>query len=304
MRPDPFDGLAVFLAVAERKSFTAAAASLGVSPAAMSQAVRSLESRLGLPLFQRTTRRVGLTEAGSALLARVRPAAGDIVEAIDGLAGFRDRPAGLLRLSVPRLAVGLVIEPVLPIFRSTYPDVSVEIAVEDATIDLTERGFDAGLRIGEYVERDMIAVRLTRDIRWCIVGAPAYLAKRGRPRRPADLAEHDCIAYRFPSSGALYRWELEEKGRAFSVDPGSAVIVNDGGLGVSMALAGLGLNYTADLFVAEELRSGRLARVLDRYLPTTPGLFLYFPARAQAQPKLRAFIDLTVATLRKAGTRR
>jgi DNA-binding transcriptional LysR family regulator len=259
--------------------------------------VKSLEEKLGTPLFIRTTRRVGLTEAGAALLARTAPAAAEIIAAVEDVASVHE-PSGLLRLTVPRMAVPLVVEPVVPALRREYPRVAVEVAVEDATVDLSARSFDAGIRIGEYVERDMVAVRLSRDITWAVVASPAYLAARGRPEAPQDLAGHEAIRYRFPNSGALYRWEFERDGRSFSVDPPGSLIVNDGALLVSWARAGLGLAYVADIAVEAELRAGQLVRVLEQFLPTTPGLFLYFPQRAQAQPKLRAFIDLARQVLR------
>ena len=289
---DPFSGLAAFLAVADEGGFTSASARLGVSPAAVSQAVKALEARLGTPLFVRTTRRVGLTEAGAALLSRLRPAAADIARAIETAGAMGDEPSGLLRLTVPRMAVPLVIDPVVPALRRAHPRIAIEVAVEDATVDLLGRGFDAGIRIGEYVERDMVGVRLTRDIVWSLVAAPSYLDAHGRPLTPEDLTRHESIRYRFPASGALYRWEFERNGRSVSVDPPGNIIVNDGALLVSFAKAGLGLSYVADIAVEAELDAGLLERVLEPFLPTTPGLFLYFPQRAQSQPKLRAFIDV------------
>jgi DNA-binding transcriptional LysR family regulator len=298
--PDPFHGLAVFIAVAEAGGFTAAAARLGISPAAVSQAVKQLEARLGMPLFIRTTRRVALSEAGSALLSGAGPAAMEIAAAIAAVGEMRGEPSGLLRLTVPRMAVPLVVEPVVPMLRRAHPKVAVEVAVEDAAVDLPGRGFDAGIRIGEYIEQDMIAVRLTRDIAWSVVGSPGYFASRGRPMRPEDLSRHEAIRYRFPGSGMLYRWEFERDGKAVSVDPPGSLIVNDGALLVSWACAGLGLAYVADIAVETELADGRLVRVLKPFLPKTPGLFLYFPRRAQGQPKLRAFIEIARTVLRKS----
>lgn len=304
-RSDGFSGLSEFLAVARHASFRAAAAELGVTPAAVSQAVRVLEAKTGLVRFQRTTRRVGLTEAGEKLLTRVRPAATEIADAFAALTDLRERPAGLLRLSVPRVAVPLVIEPVLPDFRRAYPDVAVDVDVNDAAIDLTSNNLDAGIRIGEQVERDMIAVRLTPDLRWSVLGAPAYFASRGRPRTPEELTRHECIRYRFLTAGSIYRWEFERGGREFSVDVPGGVTVNDGSLMMSLALQGMGLIYTADLFAARELAARQLESVLDEFLPRTQGLFLYFPARTQTQPKLRAFIDLvTAASKRRDGRAR
>lgn len=302
-RSDGFSGLAEFLAVARHASFRAAAAELGVTPAAVSQAIRALETRTGLVLFQRTTRRVRLTEAGESLLARVRPAAAEIADAFQALTDLRERPAGLLRLSVPRIAVPIVIEPVLADFRRAYPDVAVDIDVSDAVVDLTANNLDAGIRMGERVERDMIAVRLTPDLRWSVLGAPAYFAAHGRPRTPEELTRHECIRYRFVTAGSIYRWEFVRNGREFSVDVPGGVTVNDGALMMSLALEGMGLIYTADLFAARELATGELEAVLAEFLPTSPGLFLYFPARTQTQPKLRVFIDMLTASANKRSRR-
>ena len=302
-RSDGFSGLSEFLSVAKHASFRAAAAELGVTPAAVSQAIRTLEVKTGLVLFQRTTRRVGLTEAGEQLLARVRPAAAEIAGAFAALTDLRERPAGLLRLSVPRVAVPLVIEPVLADFRRAYPDVAVEIDVNDAAVELTTNNLDAGIRIGEQVERDMIAVRLTPDLRWSVLGAPSYFAARGRPRTPEELTQHECIRYRFLTAGSIYRWEFVRGGREFSVDAPGGVTVNDGDLMMMCALKGMGLIYSADLFAARALAAGKLEAVLEEFLPTTPGLFLYFPARTQTQPKLRAFIDMMTAGKRRDAGR-
>ncbi|HTN82195.1 MAG TPA: LysR family transcriptional regulator [Sorangium sp.] len=299
---DRFEGLTVFLTVARRRSFRAAAAELGVTAGAVSQSIQALERRVGLPLFARTTRRVGLTEAGEKLLERLAPAASEIGAALEALGELRERPAGLLRLTVPRMAVPFVIEPVLPRFRRAHPGVDVEISVDNTFVDLAETGFDAGVRIGEALAKDMIAVRLTGDLRWIVVGAPAYFAAHGRPEVPEDLLAHACIRYRFQSA-ALYRWEFARDGREIAVDVPGAITVNDGELALSLAREGLGLAYTAEPFVAEDLARGTLATALDAYAAAGPGLFLYFPARAQAQAKLRAFIDTALAVLAPAGRR-
>jgi DNA-binding transcriptional LysR family regulator len=300
-RTDLFTGLSEFLAVADHASFRAAAAELGVTPAAVSQAIRSLEARVGgLPLFQRTTRSVALTEAGAEFLARLRPASTEIGEAVEALVQLRQRPMGRLRLSVPRIALDLVIIPVLPEFRRTYPDVRVEIAVDDASVDLTTDRFDAGIRIGEFIERDQVAVRITPDFRWSVLGTPAYFAARGRPRVPEDLTGHECIRYRFPTARAVYRWQFQRKGREFSLDPPGSVVVNDHIAMIELAKKSVGLVYTADLVAARELESGELEAVLASHLPRKPGLFLYFPAKSQNQPKLRAFIDMATRFMKRA----
>ncbi|WP_437964169.1 LysR substrate-binding domain-containing protein [Sorangium sp. So ce260] len=293
---DRFEGLTVFLTVARRRSFRAAAAELGVTAGAVSQSIRALERRVGLPLLARTTRRVGLTEAGEKLLDRLAPAASEIGAALEALGELRARPAGLLRLTVPRVAVRLVVEPVLPRFRREHPGVDVEVSVDDTLVDLAEAGFDAGVRMGEAIAKDMVAVRLTGDFRWLVLGAPAYFAAHGRPEAPEDLLAHTCIRHRFESS-AVYRWEFVREGRDVAVDVPGAITLNDGDLALSLAREGLGLVYAADLLVAEDMARGTLVTALEEYAPTGPGFYLYFPARAQTQAKLRAFIDTALAVL-------
>ena len=294
-RIDAFTGLTEFLAVAAHSSFRAAATQLGTTPSAVSQAIRALELRLGLPLFQRTTRRVGLTEAGATLLARLKPAANEIGDCLEALGALRERPSGLLRLSVPRIAVELVVVPLLPAFRQAFPEVAVEVDVNDAAIDLAAEGFDAGIRIGEFVQRDMVALPVTPDIRWMVLGSPAYFAARGWPQRPEDLIDHECLRYRFPTARSVYRWEFLRDGKEFSIDVPGKMLLNDSMLFHAMACQGLGLIYTTDAAAERELAEGRLVAVLEAYLPTSPGLYLYFPRRSQAQPKLRAFIDVAMA---------
>lgn len=300
-RTDLFTGIAEFLAVARRASFRAAGADLGVTPSAVSQAVRALETKIGLPLFQRTTRKVALTEAGARLLAQVSPAAANIGEALETVGALRQRPAGLLRLSLPRIALDLVLMRILPEFRKAFPDIGVEIDVNDASIDITAEQYDAGIRIGEFVARDMVAVKLTSDFRWVVVGAPTYFASRGKPRTPQDLTRHECIRYRFPAARTIYRWEFVKDGREFSVEPTGSLVVNDHLTMIRFAALGLGLAYTAEIVAANELASGQLGEVLRSWLPTKPGLFLYYPSRNSAQPKLRAFIDVATAAMRKSN---
>ncbi|HLH86956.1 MAG TPA: LysR family transcriptional regulator [Xanthobacteraceae bacterium] len=291
-RVDQFSGLAEFLAVAQHASFRAAGAELRVTPSAVSQAVRALETRLHMPLFARTTRNVALTEAGAALLARLSPAAAEIGSALESLGALRERPTGTLRLSVPRIAVDLAMLRVLPAYREACPDVTVEIDVNDTSIDLATMQFDAGIRIGADIERDMIAARITPDFRWVVVGSPAYFVEHGKPKSPRDLARHQCIRYRYPTARAVHRWGFRQRARSYSLDPPARIIVNDHLTMIACAKLGLGVAYTADLVAAPALASGELEEVLAPHLPTTPGLFLYFPARSQTQPKLRAFIDL------------
>jgi DNA-binding transcriptional LysR family regulator len=301
MNHDPFDGLTEFLAVAEHKSFTLAATRLAVTPTAVSHAIKLLERRTGVLLFQRTTRRVALTEAGASLFARLRPAASEIDEALAVLSGFRDQPMGTLRLTAPRLSGALLMEPLIPLFREAHPQVTLDISLDDATVDLMAGGFDAGIRLGESIEKDMVAVRLTPDLQWSVVGAPAYFAKAGKPASPEDLTRHQCIGFRFSTSGSAHRWEFRREGRDFTVGVEGGVIVNDRRLLVAAARSGSGLAYACDLEIADELADGRLERVLQPFVPLSSALYLYFPSRTQTQPKLRAFIDLATRWIAEQG---
>lgn len=301
MNHDPFDGLTEFLAVAEHKSFTLAATRLAVTPTAVSHAIKLLERRTGVLLFQRTTRRVALTEAGASLFARLRPAASEIDEALAVLSGFRDQPMGTLRITAPRLSGALLIEPLMPLFRQAYPQVSLDISLDDATVDLMESGFDAGIRLGESIEKDMIAVRLTPDLQWSVVGSPAYFAKAGKPLSPEELTRHACIGFRFASSGSAHRWEFRRDGRDFTVGVESGMLVNDRKLLISAARNGLGLAYACNLEIIDELANGQLERVLQPFVPLSSGLYLYFPSRTQTQPKLRAFIDMATQWIADRG---
>jgi DNA-binding transcriptional LysR family regulator len=301
MNHDPFDGLTEFLAVAEHKSFTLAATRLAVTPTAVSHAIKLLERRTGVLLFQRTTRRVALTEAGASLFARLRPAASEIDEALAVLSGFRDQPMGTLRITAPRLSGALLIEPLIPLFRQAYPQVSLDISLDDATVDLMTGGFDAGIRLGESIEKDMVAVRLTPDLQWSVVGSPEYFAKAGRPLNPEELTRHDCIGFRFSTSGNAHRWEFRRDGRDFTVGVEGGLTVNDRRLLVSAARNGQGLAYACDLEIIDDLASGRLERVLQAFVPLSTALYLYFPSRTQTQPKLRAFIDLATRWIADQG---
>jgi len=297
-RIDVFSGLTEFMAVAEQGSFRSAAAQLRVSAAAVSQAVKALEARVGMPLFLRTTRSVALTEAGAQLHRRLRSATGEITEALGEIDALRQRPSGVLRLSVPRIALDLVVLPVLPGFRAAYPDIKVELDVNDASVDIANEGFDAGMRVGDFVERDMVAVRLTPGFRWRVLGTPAYLARHGVPRKPEELLQHQCIGYRFPTAKTVYRWQFQNNGRPLSVDVAGGIIVNDHLTMIALARAGTGLVYTADLVAARDIKAKRLRAVLSAYCISGPGLHLYFPRRSQQQPKLRAFIDFAKQALR------
>lgn len=292
MTESSFDGVRAFLAVAELNSFTAAAARLGVTTTAVSKAVKLLEARHGAVLLRRTTRSVALTDAGAALAGMLRGAVAQIDDAFATLHASNGRPSGTLRLTMPRALGALAIAPLAERFRQRCPDVTLDIALDDGAVDLVAAGFDAGIRLGQSVARDMVAVRLSADLRWSVLASPAYLARSGRPDTPEALTAHQSLRYRFPASGALHRWNFVRDGQPFQVDTGGGVIVNDTTLIRQFALAGMGLAYLPDMEAAADIDAGRLERVLAPFVPTSSGLFLYFPVRTQHQPKLRAFIDL------------
>jgi DNA-binding transcriptional LysR family regulator len=284
------DGLEAFLRVAERKSFRAAAVDLGVSPSAISQTVRALEARVGAPLLTRTTRSVGLTEAGQFFLERARPAFTDLNAAYEAARSLGDKPAGLLRLNMPRVVVADLVEPRLAGFLAAYPEVEVEICAEDGFIDLVESGFDAGIRLGEFLQADMIAVRLTPPFRFVAVGSPDYFERHGRPARPADLRRMPCVRFRH-SSGGIANWQFMEGNRPVEVAVHGPVILNDLGATLAVARQGIALAHVAEPLVQAQLASGALETVLDEFAPRSPGVYLYYPSRTQMLPKLRAFVD-------------
>ncbi|TKT76210.1 LysR family transcriptional regulator [Aquamicrobium sp. LC103] len=285
------DGVLAFLCVAERRSFRAAAAALGVSPSALSQTIKALEQDLGVALLARTTRSVNLTEAGSLFLEQARPAIEALQASFASIEAYGGAPSGLLRLNASRGVLPFLLDPILQGFRQIHPQVKIELFADDGFADIVEGGFDAGIRLGELLRPDMIALRLTPPFRFAVVGAPDYLARHGKPRTPEQLRRHDCIRFRHATSGTIYRWELEKGERQFEIDVDGSLIVNDTALMLAAALRGAGLAYTAEPLVADHLRQGRLVGVLEEYWPASPGLFLYYPSRTQALPKLRAFVD-------------
>lgn len=303
MTDTSFDGLRAFLAVAELNSFTAAAARLGVTTTAVSKAIKLLEARHGAILLRRTTRSVSLTEAGAALAAMLRGPVEQIDDAFASLHAANGRPSGTLRLTMPRALGALQIAPLAERFRRRCPDVTLDIALDDGTVDLVAAGFDAGIRLGQSVAQDMVAVRLTPDLHWSVLASPAYLDRAGRPATPEALGTHQTLRYRFPGSGAIQRWGFVRDGHAFQVDTGGGVIVNDTTLIRQFALAGMGLAYLPDLEAGADIDAGRLERVLAPFVPPTSGLFIYFPVRTQHQPKLRAFLDLTQEHAAAGGIR-
>ena len=291
MRNDPAGALRAFRTIATLGTFTRAAAELAVTPSALSQTLQSLERRLGVRLVQRTTRRVGLTEAGRQLLDRIAPALGEIDAALDAVRQHGERPAGLLRITVPQAVVVRLIEPMLADFLRTYPEIALDIEVSNRLTDLIAAGYDAGIRLGEMLDPGMIAVPLGPRQRSRIVGAPAYFARAGRPRQPRDLAQHACIQFRFAPGNAVYRWEFARASRWFEVATAGPLIVNDVGLALRAALDGAGLYYGLEPHVREDVAAGRLETVLDSWLPPFDGFHLYYPSRRQMPLKLRVLID-------------
>jgi DNA-binding transcriptional LysR family regulator len=291
MPSTPFPQLQTFLAVARLRSFSSAARELGVTRSAVSQAVRQLEEQLRVVLLARTTRSVSLTDTGRRLVESAGPALGQALAALTEVSAKAGEVVGRLRLTLPRAAVPFVIDPVLPTFRARHPRVEVEVAVEERLVDIVAEGFDAGVRDTETIERDMVQVRLTEGFRFVVVGTRDYLARHGTPQRPEDLLRHECITFRSKTTGALYAWELERGHKTWHMPVRGGVVTNDGSLAVSMAEKGLGLAYAFEPSVRDQVREGRLQRVLEPYAATTPGYFLYFPSRAQRSAPLRLFID-------------
>ncbi|MBV8817499.1 MAG: LysR family transcriptional regulator [Acidobacteriaceae bacterium] len=281
--------LAAFLTIAEERSFTKAAKRFGVSPSAMSHAIRGLEEDIGVRLLSRTTRSVAPTEAGAQLFARLRPALTDVQDAMDQLSGLRDKPAGRVRLLIPRLAGATVLGPKLARFTRDYPDVVLDITADDSRIDIVAGGFDAGIHFGEYIQKDMIAVRVSKDHRAAIVAAPEYFKTHPKPKTPHDLLKHRCINFRHGTAG-VYRWEFDKGKKSLSVAVNGPLIVDDVEIVIRAALDGIGLAFVSDERVAPELASGALVRVLEDWCQPFPGFFLYYPSRRHQLPALHALI--------------
>lgn len=290
VRQGALDGVEVFLGVAEHRSFRRAAAALGVTPSAISQAVRALEARIGTVLFTRTTRSVGLTEAGERFLARAKPAFEELVAASEAARDLGQRPSGLLRLSVPRAVVSVLLEPLIASFSEAYPEVEVEIAASEELIDLAAEGFDAGVRLGQFIAADMVAVPLSPPFRFIVVGSPVYFARHSRPERPDDLRSHACLRLR-RSAGSFAPWSLVDRGRAIEIAVSGPFIANDFVTMLGATIRGVGLAQVPEPIAAKALAAGELVEVLAQYAPATTGVYLYYPSRRQMMPKLRAFVD-------------
>jgi len=288
---DELSVLAAFLAVAEERSFTRAAKQLGVSPSALSHAIRGLEERIGVRLLARTTRSVAPTDAGQQFLARLGPALADVRGALDQVAGLRDKPAGRVRLVASRLAARMVLAPKLGQFARDYPDIVVDLTTtEEGRVDLVGAGFDAGIHLGEFIERDMVAVRVSKDQRAAIVGSPVYFASHPKPESPRDLPAHRCINFRHGSSG-VYHWEFDKGRKSVAVAVNGPLIVDDVEIMIRAAVDGVGLAFALEDHVQSYLASGTLVRVLEDWCPPFAGYFLYYPSRRQQPAALSALIN-------------
>lgn len=290
IRHGALDGVEAFLSVAQHRSFRRAAAELGVTPSAVSQSIRALEARVGATLFIRTTRSVGLTEAGEKFLARARPAFEELIAASSAARDLGQRPSGLLRLTVPRAVMPILLEPLLASFARAFPDVQVEIVASEKLVDLAAGGFDAGIRLGQFIDADMVAVRLTKPFPLAIVGSPAYFTRKGCPKSPSDLRDHDCIRLR-RSNGEIAPWSVKDGAHEVDISVSGPFIGNDFPTVMGAAIEGIGLAQVPAPLAHRALTEGKLAPVLEKFAPMTPGVFLYYPSHRQILPKLRAFID-------------
>jgi DNA-binding transcriptional LysR family regulator len=243
-------------------------------------------------LLTRTTRSVAPTEAGQRLIDGAGPGLAQAIQALSNVSAKPGEVGGRVRISVSRMMVPLVLAPMLPTFRARHPQVEVDIVIEERLVDIVADGYDAGVRLSESIDKDMVRVRLTGEFRLVIVATPEYLASRGVPRKPEDLLQHECITFRSPTNGALYAWELERGRKNWRVPVRGGVVTNDGHSALMLAEQGLGLAYTLEPIVAQQVRAGQLKIVLESYAPTVPGFFLYFPSRAQTSPALRLFVDV------------
>ena len=291
MTREPMDDLVSFLAVARERSFTRAAAQLGVSPSALSHTIRKLEERLGVRLLTRTTRSVSPTDAGERLLHRVGPHFEEIGRELAALGELRDKPAGTIRITAVDHVAETVLWPALSEFLSEYPDVHVDLIVDNSLRDIVAERFDAGIRMGERVARDMIAVRIGPELRMAAVAAPSYFAERGKPKSPQDLAHHRCINMRLATLGGVYAWEFEKGPREINVRVEGQLTVNDIAVIRRAALEGLGIAFIPEDYAQPHLDSGELIRVLADWTPPFPGYYLYYPSRRQQSPALALLVE-------------
>ena len=300
---DELDGMATFVAVAETKGFRAAGERLGVSHSAVSQTLRRLEERMGVPLVRRTTRSVHLTEAGEQLYASVRPALDEVRSAVAAVGELGNDPRGTLRVHASSAAQTLIGESLVSGFLTEHPHVRLDLAISDAPVDIVADGFDAGIQLGEVIDRDMIAVPLTGDLRLAVVGAPSYFARRGVPRHPRELVEHECLNWHPTPGSPPYRWEFTDNGRDLSVAVPARLLSTDAALNRRLAIAGLGITLAFEGHVRDAIDRRALVRVLDKFCEPFPGYYLYYPQRRHASRALRAMIDYLRRWRQAAGRR-
>ena len=290
MQGNHFSKLSAFVAVAEHRHFSKAAAQLDISPSALTQAIRALEEHLGVRLLNRTTRSVSLTTAGEQLLHHMQPVMGAINDALDAMNSFRDNPRGTLRLSIVRAAAISIIAPLVPVFLREYPDIALEIITDDSEADIIHERIDAGIRVGECIEKDMVAVRIFNEYRMVTVASPEYVAKHPVISTPEDLRAHNCIQRRWTKDGAIHPWEFESNGRRSQVAVGGSFVVNDPNVILQAAIDGIGIANLAEMMVAAAISEGKLVPLLRNWEPRMSGLFLYYSSRRQVPAPLQAFI--------------
>jgi DNA-binding transcriptional LysR family regulator len=298
MDRDLLGHLPIIVCVARHRSFAAAAAELGMSPSAVSHAVRTVEDRLAAPLFARTTRSVSLTEAGARFLAGLEPALADIHQAIERLTAERGEVAGLLRINTLRVVLDMALIPILATLARQHPRLTVEINADQTLVDIVAQGFDAGIRLRRAIQQDMVTTRLTGSFKAILVASRDYLDARGTPKSIADLHQHNCIGLRLGESGAIFEWELIDRKKPVVVKTSGTALVTDTMQALSLALAGIGIAYVAEPLARRYLREGSLEWLLPQSATEYDGMFLYYPKRASLAPKLRAFIDVAKKTLK------
>ncbi|WP_119269305.1 LysR family transcriptional regulator [Taklimakanibacter deserti] len=291
MRGSDYAELKAFVTVVGHGNFARAAAELGISASALSRTIGELEKRLGMRLLNRTTRSLSLTDAGERLHARFKPAMMEMEAAVQDAVSSRDRPAGMLRVHVPNAPAAAFLEPVLGKFHAAYPDVVLDVTVDDSVPNIVEAGYDVGVRLGESLEADMVAVKLGGDQREIVVGSPDYIARHGRPREPADLLRHRCINWRQPGSPGLYKWQFVKNGRWFSVTVDGPLIVSHRAMAVTAAVQGVGLAFRAEGLLRSLIDQGKLVPLLEEWCGNFPGWYLCYPKQRYTAPSVRAFVD-------------
>lgn len=301
MRGTEFAELSAFAAVAEQRSFSKAAAQLGIAPSTLSQTIRALEERLGVRLLNRTTRSVATTEAGDRLMTELRPALEGVGRAVETVNAFRDKPMGTLRIVMGRAISTTAFAPIIAPFLAAYPDITLEACAEDSLLDIVAHRFDAGIRIGEMIERDMIAIKLVDGISLVCVAAPQYLEARGIPETPRDLVNHECVRHRWRFDDAIHTWQFEKDGEKIGFDPRGRLIVNEAQNAVMAAVSGVGIAYMPAALVAPFVVDGRLKVLLADWCTSFSGLYIYYPSRRQVPAPLQAFIAFAKKALAKAS---